>query len=137
MAMIEIDWRPSPKELRKFGLVVMAGMGLIGAAFQFLSHAPEAARGCWIAGAALGLPALTGTVVGLPGYWLWMGVAFVMGNVMSRVLLTVIYYGLITPLGLARRLFGGDPLQLKKPAKASYWLPVSGGSAESGYERQF
>jgi len=137
MAMIDIDWRPEPRELRKFGVVVLVGMGVIGAGFHFFSDAPEVARWLWIAGAVLGLPALTGTAIALPGYWLWMGIAFVMGNIMSRVLLAAIYFLLVTPLGLLRRALGGDPLQLKKPAGETYWRDLSGGSAESGYERQF
>ena len=38
----------------------------------------ELAWGIYAAAGILGLPALTGTAIGLPGYWLWMGVAFVM-----------------------------------------------------------
>lgn len=136
MSMIDIDWRPAPRELRKFGVVVMIGFGVIGSVLHFGFGEPVTARVLWAAGAVLGVPALTGTVIGLPGYWLWMGVAFVMGNIVSRVLLTVIYYGLITPIGLLRRLLGHDPLQRRK-RKGSYWHDIERGSGDTGYERLF
>lgn len=135
--MVEIDWRPDERALRKFGVVVIVGMAVVGAAFRFAFHEPGAAQLCWIASGVLGLPALTGTAVGLPGYWLWMGIAFVMGNIMSRVLLTLIYVVVFTPLGLLRRSLGGDALALRKRKADSYWVDVKGGSGSTGYERQF
>ena len=136
MSMVDINWRPRPRELRKFGLTVMIGFGLIGLIFQFAAGNLHGAYASYIAGAALGLPALTGTVIALPGYWLWMGIAFVMGNIMSRLLLGIFFYLIITPMGLARRI-GADKLCLKKTNIASHWtdLPADGGKGR--YERQF
>lgn len=37
-----------------------------------------------------------------------------LGSVMSKILLTVIYYVFVTPLGIIRRLAAKDSLQLKK-----------------------
>ena len=137
MSMVDIDWRPSPRELRKFGVVVMIGFGVVGAILLFASQSLFAAQVAWAAGGVLGLPALTGTVIGLPGYWLWMGIAFVMGNVVSRLLLTLIYYGLVTPIGLLRRLLGHDPLQMRRRRDDSYWHDIEKGSGDTGYERLF
>ena len=51
-----------------------------------------------------------------------MTVSFCIGQVMSRVLLTVLFLLVVTPLGLVLRLFGKDLLHLKrKPANESYW----------------
>lgn len=136
MSMVDINWRPKPKELRKFGITVMIGFGIIGLLFQFVASNLNGAYVAYVAGAALGLPALTGTVVALPGYRLWMGVAFVMGNIMSRLLLGLFFYLLITPMGLVRRM-AADTLRLKRPKVSSYWtdLPADGGKDRS--ERQF
>ena len=38
----------------------------------------------------------------------------IVGNVVSRILLTVIFYVLVTPVGLIRRVLGADAMQLKK-----------------------
>jgi len=45
---------------------------------------------------------------------LWFGLAQVMGTVMSNVILTVLFFALVTPVGLVRRVLGADALQLKK-----------------------
>lgn len=45
---------------------------------------------------------------------LWFGLAQVMGAVMSNVILTVLFFVLVTPVGLVRRVLGADALQLKK-----------------------
>jgi len=44
----------------------------------------------------------------------WFGLAHLLGTVMSKVILTILFFGLVTPVGLVRRLFGADALQLKK-----------------------
>ena len=45
---------------------------------------------------------------------LWFGLSHLLGTVMSKVILTVIFFVIVTPIGLARRLMGADSLQLKK-----------------------
>ena len=51
-----------------------------------------------------------------------MTVSWHIGQVMGRVLLTVFFLLLVTPLGLLLRLLGKDLLELKRcPDAASYW----------------
>jgi hypothetical protein len=52
----------------------------------------------------------------------WMRAAAALGYVNSRVLLSLIYYGLFTPYGLLSRLFGRDPLRRRGQAQESYWV---------------
>ncbi len=52
----------------------------------------------------------------------WMGVAGVLGYINSRIILSLLYYGVFAPVGLARRLMGRDPLQRRGSAKSSYWV---------------
>ena len=137
MSMVDISWRPGPKELRKFGLVVLVGMGLIGLVFQFWIDQAEVAMVLYAVGAVLGLPGLTGTSLGLPGYWFWMGFAFVLGNIMGRVLLTVIYYLLFLPMGIVRRWLGNDRLKLKRRYADSYWQNLKTKDDPDRFERQF
>jgi hypothetical protein len=44
---------------------------------------------------------------------LWLGLSHVMGTVMSKILLSILFFGLVTPIGVLRRLFGKDSLQLR------------------------
>jgi multisubunit Na+/H+ antiporter MnhG subunit len=44
----------------------------------------------------------------------WFGFSHILGTVVSRVLLTVLFYCMVTPVGAARRLLGKDAMQLGK-----------------------
>lgn len=45
---------------------------------------------------------------------LWFGLSHALGTVMSKIVLSILFFALVTPLGFARRLSGADALQLKK-----------------------
>ena len=45
---------------------------------------------------------------------LWLGFSNVLGAVMSRILLTILFFTLVTPIGIFRRIIGKDSLQIKK-----------------------
>jgi hypothetical protein len=45
---------------------------------------------------------------------LWFGLSHLLGNVVSRIILTLIFFLLVTPIGLIRRWLRSDSLQLKK-----------------------
>ena len=143
MSLVAINWNPNKQELRKFGLAMLVGFGLIGLAFMFwpwewpILRNTNAAIGCWIFAAVACVLGLTGTRLALGVYVPWMGVAFVMGNIISRVLIITFYYLLITPMGLVMRLVGRDKLCLKKQDCGTYWVDHKGGGDRSSYERQF
>ncbi len=66
-----------------------------------------------------------------------MGVAHAISKVTTPVILGVVYYGLFTPMGVIRRLFGADSLT-RLPRNGSYWIDrrVSG-RTRSDLTRQF
>ena len=143
MPFVQLNWKPNKKELRQFGAIFMGGFVLIGLAKYlwpfgwFISR--DETLGVWLIGIGIivGGIALTGSRIALPLYWAWLGVAFVLGNVMSRVILAAIYFLLFTPMRLLGNLIGRDKLQLRKPQKDSYWLDISLPKDPKEYERQF
>lgn len=143
MSLVQIDWSPDTKKLREFGIAMIVGFAIIGAlahfgVWPFPEPHPAAALGCWIFGALSGVLGLTGTPLALPIYWVWMGIAFVMGNIVSRVMLVLVYYLVFTPMGLLGRLIGRDRLELNTPKSTeSYWVPVEYGTDRKRYRRQF
>ncbi|HEX7315931.1 MAG TPA: SxtJ family membrane protein [Pyrinomonadaceae bacterium] len=52
----------------------------------------------------------------------WMRFAVLLGHVNSRVLLTVMYYLVVTPYGFVTRLVGRDPLRRRGAKAESYWV---------------
>jgi hypothetical protein len=134
--MININWNPTPKDLRQFGIAMIVGFAIIGLLFLFVLDRPEAAPYCFGFGAVAGFLGLSGTRAALVVYLPWMAIAFVMGNIVSRILLTLFYYLVITPVGMLRRIMR-DPLQLRQPRGPSYWKPLTPPEEPSDYERQF
>ncbi|PKN16021.1 MAG: hypothetical protein CVU66_02445 [Deltaproteobacteria bacterium HGW-Deltaproteobacteria-23] len=63
----------------------------------------------------VGLLLLCMTVPGIfrPFAFLWFGLSALLGSVISRIVLTLIFFLVITPIGITRRLTGSDPLQLR------------------------
>lgn len=53
----------------------------------------------------------------------WMALGELMGRVVNPIVLGVLFYGVITPFGLARQWFGADPMKRKfEPALKTYWI---------------
>jgi hypothetical protein len=44
---------------------------------------------------------------------LWLGLSHLLGTVVSKILLTLVFFGVVFPIGLARKLLGIDSLKLK------------------------
>ncbi|MGD0827863.1 MAG: SxtJ family membrane protein [Desulfobaccales bacterium] len=50
---------------------------------------------------------------------LWFGLSHLLGQVVSKIILTLIFFLVVTPIGLIRRWLGTDSLQLGKWKKGS------------------
>jgi hypothetical protein len=143
MSLIQLNWEPKTRDLRSFGAIFMGGFVLIGLVKYFWPFGWLLARnetfGLWMIGIGVfvGSIGLTGTRVALPFYWAWLGIAFVLGNVMSRVLVTLVYFLIFTPMRFLGALVGRDKLQLNKPDTESYWLDLAAPADPARYERQF
>ena len=143
MAFVQLNWKPNSKELRQFGAIFLGGFVLIGLVKYFwpwqwlFSRSETVGFAFIIIGLTVGGIGLTGTRLALPFYWIWLGIAFVFGNVIGRVTITIIYFAVITPLGLLSSLTGRDKLQIKKSDTDSYWKDISLPQETEKYERQF
>ena len=52
---------------------------------------------------------------------LWMKFGLLLGKIVSPVVMSVIFFGVVTPTGLVMRIFGKDILKLNKNNNNSYW----------------
>ena len=53
---------------------------------------------------------------------LWMRLGALLGIIVSPIVMGVVYFGIITPIGLIMKLFGKDVLNLKLDKnKKTYW----------------
>ena len=134
-------WRipaPDRAELRKFGLIMAGGLGLIALFLWYKEVEPVAWGLGGLAGvflvAGLALPPALG-----PIYVVWMLLARILGFVNTHILLALVFYTLFATIGGIMRLFRHDPLDRPlRPEQKTYWLkrPSSQLSREH-YKRQF
>lgn len=129
--------KSGPLELRKFGITLGIALGVLGGLFLWRGKAFFVYF--FIIGAALLLLAFTVPLILKPFQKVWMAISIVMGWCMTRVILTVLFYGILTPIGLIARVCGKDFLDKKidKNVK-SYWvLRTAPAPDKKSYEHQF
>ena len=74
-----------------------------------------------------------------PIYISWMSFAIILGWFMTRFILSLLFYLIVTPIGLITRVLGKDFLELKKEASnGSYWNQrESSFEKNQSYDKQF
>lgn len=97
------------KDLRQFGLLVGSVFSVIGLwPLVFRSESPR-----WWAMAIGSLLIVLGAIVPQSLQQVhggWMKVGHILGSINTRIILGIIYYLLITPMGVIMRLMGKDPM---------------------------
>lgn len=74
----------------------------------------------------------------LPLYRLWVKFATALAWVNTRLLLGLVFFAVVTPVGLFMRLLGKDPLKLKMDRDAgSYWIKKDHHGDMSRYEKPY
>jgi hypothetical protein len=136
MAVIDINRNPSPRELRWFGVMLAVFVAVVGLLF-WRAEATRVATIVWGAGAALTLVFAAAKATRRPIYLGWIYAAYPIGWTVSHLLLGAIYYLVVTPIGLALRLGGRDPLERTFDRSArTYWTPHDPGKDVARYFKQ-
>ena len=65
----------------------------------------------------------------------WMKFGLFLGNLISPIVMGIIYFGVITPTGIIMRILKKDILSLKKNNKKTYWLEKD--NANNNMRNQF
>lgn len=134
-------WQKTPtrKQLRDFGITVGIAFGLLGAVLAWRHPEYGVHVGLWSVGGALFLLGLTlPRVLKLP-YQLWMAFAFVLGTVMTRVILTITYLVAFTGMGLLMKALRKDLLEERwaPGSENSYWRDREALEVENRHLRPF
>jgi len=135
MSLIEINWHPSQKELRNFGMISVIASACISLLLYLL-------KGLGIQWALFIFIIFLGSTVSVRLtriiYLVLILMTVPIGLVVSFILLAIFYFLLLTPIGLLFRLMGRDPLHRKfDSSKESYWLTRHPPQSLGRYFRQF
>jgi len=148
VALVKLDLNPSTRKLNQFGAIAAVLFGVVGAfvllrgtlfGVEFSSSGAQTAS--WLLFGAAAVVALSAAVVprGLRPFFVVLSmVTMPIGFVLSYVLLFLMYFGVFTPIGIAMRLTGWDPMQRVRAADATtYWRRRGAPAAAARYFNQY
>ena len=137
MRWSDLQLNPSRRMLREFSLLWIVCFGAV-AMWQWFGrgHHTLAVVYATLAG-TFGPIGLVAPAVMRPIYIAWLVAAFPIGWLVSRILLAVLFFGVVTPLAAWFRWRGRDVLTLRRRDTQSYWTAKPPPNGPASYFRQF
>jgi hypothetical protein len=125
------NWQP-----RSFGLSV-GGIFLFIAIWPSLRSGQDVRLGALVLGVALLLSGLVMPAVLRRPYRLWMQLAYVLGWLDTKIILTVVFYTVFVPAAFIMRLIGKDPMNRAFLSKAATYRVLCQPRSSSHMKHQF
>jgi hypothetical protein len=129
---------PSSRQRREFGLLVGGALVALAVWVLLRRHRPAAAAPLAATGVLLSaLGAFAPDLLAGP-YRAWMALSRAAGWLTTRVLLALVYFVVLTPIGIIRRLSGADPLARRDEKPPTNWRPYpEGHGSRTHYEKMY
>lgn len=138
MAIVEINLDPTRQQLRMFGWLLLPFGALIGLIVFWQSTNAMLASATAGGIAATGLVGLVVRPFLLWVYRIWLMVTYPIGWVVSHLMVAIVFYLLISPIGIVMRFAGRDELRRSFDDECeSYWTPRKEPEDNERYFRQF
>lgn len=132
-----VKWRPDATELRRFAIAMLIGFFVLGALSAWRARGiGTGSVVLWTTGASLAVAAFI-PKLGRIAYLAVYLPTSIIGYVVSNVMLTLMFFLVVTPLGIVMKLMGKDVLQQRRPDRTTQWTPVKETRTEDSYYRQF
>jgi hypothetical protein len=132
-----VKWRPDARELRRFAVAMLIGFALLGLFSAWRAEGISTGSiVLWVIGVCLAIAAFVPRL-GRVAYLAVYLPTSVIGYVVSHVILALMFFFVITPLGIILRLMGKDLLQQRRQKDKTCWIPVEDTKNEDSYYRQF
>lgn len=132
-----VKWRPDARELRRFAVAMLIGFTVLGLLSAWRAKGigtPSIAL--WSTGVILAVAAFVPRLGRIAYLSVYLPTGII-GYVVSNVLLALMFFFVVTPLGLILRLMGKDLLQQRRPKQSTGWMTVKGIKNDDSYYRQF
>lgn len=130
---------PALPSERRFGAlftVVFSLAGIYGHFFKDWSSGVVV--GLFVVSLIFAVVSLIAPAVLAPLNKAWFQLGLLMGKVVSPIVLGLIFFVLLTPVGVIGRLLGRDELRLKKAPVSSWWIDRDPpGPAPDSFKNQF
>ncbi len=132
-----VNWRPDARELRRFAIAMLIGFTVLGLLSLWRAGGiGTASIVLWSVGVVLAIAAFV-PGLGKVAYLAVYLPTSIIGYVVSNVILALMFFLIITPLGIILKLMGKDLLQQRRQKDTTQWTPVKGVKTEDSYYRQF
>ncbi|MCP3982176.1 MAG: hypothetical protein GY716_22950 [bacterium] len=136
LASLAFNSQDRPSQL--LGVLLPALFGLCGGASRLGVEAATVTTAVGIVGALGAMAIWAAPSLGRTLYVGWMLAALPIGWTISNVILALVYFAVLTPIGLLLRVAGRDPMTRGlDPEASTYWIERSSRSDRSSYFRQF
>jgi hypothetical protein len=136
MQWSDVTRPPTPKALRQFSALCIVVFGGLWAWKAWHGQAGRISVVLAIAGGVVGVAGLAWPPLVRWIYTAWMAVAFPIGWAVSRAMLAILFYLVITPIAAIFRMTGRDVLRLRRRNDESYWTPKPRAASSDTYFRQ-
>jgi hypothetical protein len=128
---------PSASEERWFGFIPLVFFSIVAALVLWQTGAVRIAAAALLLGAAIAAVYYASPACRRPLYFAWMRLVSPIGWVVSNVALALVYFLIVTPLGLAMRTMRRDPLRLRRrPHASTHWVARAQSDDPARYLRQ-
>jgi hypothetical protein len=125
----------SPKALRRFGFILGTMSILVGLLF-LLRH--RSGLPLLFIGALLIILGVVAPKTLRYFHAVWIAFSLLIGSIMSRVILTLVFFLVVTPIGLLQRLVSRSGIDLRfRTGASSYWQAREKSFAPTDYRNQF
>lgn len=131
-----IPARLSASQARAFGLTVGPAFVLLGGVLLWRDH-PSAASAAATLGGVLILAAVAAPEVLVPVERVWMRFAHAISTVTTPIVMAVIYFLVLAPIGMLLRLFRRNPLRRARTHGGFWVLREPERGQRGGMDRQF
>ena len=145
--LVELDLNPNDRTLRQFGLIAVVGFGLLAACAYYETWMFAFGLGdarLPVAGGLAGIGVLSlllGLIYPRANRVIFVGasiLAYPIGFVLSYVIMGVLFFVVIAPIGAVLRLVGKTPLARGyDKSAATYWSKAHPNRGQQSYFRQF
>ena len=124
------------RQLRSFGLMVGGIFSVIGL-WPVVFHGAHPRWWALACGGLLVLPAVVWPEILRPIHKAWMKLGHAMGWLNTRIILGLIFFGVVTPIGIVRRWLGKDPMGKKLKRDTASYRVVRAPRAPAHLKRQY
>lgn len=134
MKLVEMNWQPSARQLRQFGLVCLVALPLLG---WIWGGSQQTIVGLSLVGICLALAAVLRPPLLKPVFVGFSLAAIPIGLVVGEVAMLLIYFGVFLPIAVAFRLCRRDSLKREvNRSRTTYWESKPQPTHAGSYYRQ-